>query len=60
MFKVLKFANDTKVFSVVSNVNDIDRLQQDLRNLCHWSQDWQMLFYVDKCKIMLIGYNNGI
>ena len=37
----------------------IDRLQQDLRNLCNWSQDWQMLFNVDKCKIMHIGYNNG-
>ena len=57
--KVLKFADDTKVFSVVSNANDTDRLQQDLRNLCNWSQDWQMLFNVDKCKIMHIGYNNG-
>ena len=57
--KVLKFADDTKVFSVVSNAHDIDRLQQDLRNLCNWSRDWQMLFNVDKCKIMHIGYNNG-
>ena len=57
--KVLKFADDTKVFSVVSNANDIDRLQQDLRNLCNWSQDWQVLFSGDKCKIMHIGYNNG-
>jgi len=52
--KVLKFADDTKVFSVLSYANDIDRLQQDLRNLCIWSQDWQMLFNVDMYKIMLI------
>jgi len=57
--KVLKFADDTKVFNVVSNANDIDRLKQDLRSLCKWSQDWQMLFNVDKCKIMHIGYNNN-
>jgi len=37
--KVLKFADDTKVFNVVSNANDIDRLKQDLRSLCKWSQD---------------------
>jgi len=47
--RVLKFADDTKLFSVVSNANDIDRLQADLRHLCNWSQDWQMLFNVDKC-----------
>jgi ribonuclease P/MRP protein subunit RPP40 len=57
--KVLKFADDTKLFSVVSNANDIDKLQMDLRNLCNWSQDWQMLFNVDKCKIMHLGYNNS-
>jgi len=37
--RVLKFADDTKHFSVVSNANDIDRLQTDLRHLCKWSQD---------------------
>jgi len=31
--KLLKFADDTKVFSVVSTKNDIDRLQIDLINL---------------------------
>jgi len=34
------------------------RLQTDLRSLCNWSQDWQMLFNVDKCKVMHIGHNN--
>jgi len=56
--KVLTFADDTELFSVVSNANDIDRLQTDLRNLCNWSQDWQMSFNVDKRKIMHIGHNN--
>ena len=56
---LLKFADDTKVFSVVPTQNDIDRLQRDLLNLCNWSQDWLMLFNVDKCKVMHIGLNNS-
>jgi hypothetical protein len=57
--KLLKFADDTKVFSVVPTKNNIDRLQKDLLNLCKWSQDWLMLFNVDKCKVMHIGINNS-
>jgi len=57
-----QFADDTKLFSVVSlsNANDIDMLQTDLRHLCrpNWSQDWQMLFNVDKCMVMHIGHSN--
>ena len=48
-----------KVFSVVQTKNDIDRLQNDLLNLGKWSQDWLMLFNVDKCKVMHIGLNNN-
>ena len=48
-----------KVFSVVPNKTDIDRLQRDLLNLCNWSQDWLMLFNVDKCKVMHMGLNNS-
>jgi len=37
---------------------DIARLQEDLVNLAAWSNDWQMLFNVDICKVMHMGYNN--
>ena len=30
----------------------------DLRNLVLWSKEWHMLFDVDKCKVMHLGYNN--
>ena len=33
-------------------------LQEDLANLAAWSNDWQMLFNVEKCKVVNIGYNN--
>ena len=56
---MLKFADDTQVFSVVSHIKDVNKLQTDLKNLCKWSEDWLMLFNVDKCKVMHIGNNNG-
>ena len=56
--KLLKFADDTKVFSVVASQDDIKKLQEDLNNLCRWSTEWLMLFNVEKCKVMHIGYNN--
>ena len=34
---LLKFADDTKVFSVVRNDKDINKLQNDLVNLGKWS-----------------------
>jgi len=33
-------------------------MRADLRNLVVWSQEWQMLFNVEKCKVMHLGYNN--
>ena len=55
---LLKFADDTKIFGVVANNEDIKKLQGDLINVCRWSKDWLMLFNVEKCKVMHIGYNN--
>jgi ribonuclease P/MRP protein subunit RPP40 len=37
--KTLKFADDTKLYGVVANQQDIDRLKNDLKNLCNWSAD---------------------
>jgi ribonuclease P/MRP protein subunit RPP40 len=57
--KILKFADDTKLYGVVANQQDIERLKNDLKNLCNWPADWLMLFHVDKCKVMHFGYNNS-
>jgi ribonuclease P/MRP protein subunit RPP40 len=56
--RVLKFADDTKLIGVVANDEDVKTLQNDLRNLCGWSEDWLMLFNVEKCKVMHMGHNN--
>ena len=56
---IQKFADDCKVYRSVLTAEDIDILQQDINNLCQWSKDWQMLFNVKKCKVLLIGHNNA-
>jgi ribonucleases P/MRP protein subunit RPP40 len=58
--KLLTLADDTKVFRVVTNANDIEKLQLDLIHLCKWSNDWLMLFNVNKCKIVHFGFNNTL
>jgi hypothetical protein len=56
--KVLKFADDTKIYSNVSSANGQAQLQSDLDRATDWSSKWLMSFNVDKCKIVHAGYNN--
>jgi len=56
--KVLKFADDTKIYKVVNSQEDIESLHNDVKNLVKWSVDWQMLFNADKCKIIHTGHSN--
>ena len=46
--KVLKFADDTKVFRKVTNDTDKQSLQDDLDKLVKWSEKWQMLLNMDE------------
>ena len=55
---ILKFADDTKIFSRILDDHDSERLQQDLFKLITWSEEWQMMFNVSKCKVMHIGKKN--
>ena len=56
--KVLKFADDTKVFRKVTNDTDKQNLQDDLDKLVKWSEKWQMLLNFGKCKRIHIGHGN--
>src|SRR6478609_63255 len=56
--KTLKFADDTKILSKCKTVQDVDKLKTDLSRLFKWSNDWQMLFNIEKCKVMHVGRNN--
>ena len=42
----------------MSDSDSVDILRDDLRSLYQWSEDWQMLFNIDKCKVMHFGTNN--
>ena len=50
--KVLKFADDTKVFRKIKSDADRQHLQDDLNKLIEWSEIWQMLFNFGKCKCL--------
>ena len=52
------FADDTKLFRVISNNEDRQSLQSDLEALHNWSQKWQLKFNESKCKIMHYGSHN--
>ena len=56
--KLLKFADDTKVFRRVTNVTDKQCLQDDLDKLVEWSEKWQMVFKFGRCKCIHIGHGN--
>jgi len=56
--KLLTFADDTKMAAVVSSEEGIEKLQSDLKKLYQWACDWQMLFNVDKCKVIHFGHSN--
>ena len=56
--KVLKFADYTKVFRKVTNDTYKSSLQDDIYKLVKWSEKWQMLFNLGKCKCMHIRHGN--
>ena len=55
---ILKFADDTKLFGVVNNLEQHDVLQQDLQRLVDWSNRWLMEFNAAKCTVIHVGRNN--
>ena len=56
--KVLKFADDTKVFRKIKSDTDRQQLQDDLNKLTEWYEKWQMLFNYGKCKCLHTGHGN--
>src|SRR5215469_13564891 len=42
----------------ISSTNDCQTLQEDLDKLIGWSEEFKMLFNVDKCSVMHVGRQN--
>ena len=46
--KISMYADDTKVYKAVSDVNDCKLLQEDLNRISLWADKWQMKLNPDK------------
>ena len=49
------FADDTKIFCLVNDKEDRNKLQLDLERLQCWADKWQLRFNATKCKVMHLG-----
>ena len=52
------FADDTKVYNEIRNIDDVKCLQNSIDEMFEWTQKWLLKFNKDKCKIIHIGKNN--
>ena len=48
-----------KFFGVVNSIEEHAGMQLDLNKLLSWSKEWQMLFNMEKCKVMHFGRRNA-
>ena len=56
--KVLKFADDTKLYTEVTKEEGGKQLQDDLDKCTDWAKQWTMDFNVTKCKVLHAGRTN--
>ena len=56
--KILKFADDTKLFTKTKEIGDKQKLHDDIDKLVKWSEKRQMLFNFGKCKFLHTGPGN--
>ena len=50
-----KFADDTKVAKIVESEEDAKELQKDIDEMMRWAKEWEMVFNVEKCKVLHVG-----
>ena len=50
------FADDTKLWTKNTSAEDSISLQKDLDSLQAWSEEWQLHFNPENCKVMHIGH----
>ena len=56
--KVKIFADDTKAYNCIHDINDVNNLQNVIDEMFLWTQKWLLKFNKDKCKILHIGKKN--
>ena len=55
---VSMFADDTKLYTVLTDRNSNLKLNNDLASMQTWSSRMQMTFNIEKCKVLHLGNNN--
>ena len=50
--KVRLFADDCVLYNIIKSIEDCLSIQQDLKSLEKWAEDWGMRFNAKKCYIM--------
>lgn len=52
--KIRLFADDTALYNNIKSVSDQTVLQEDLKTLEKWEEQWQMQFNVEKCHVLSV------
>ncbi len=53
------YADESKMFRVTKNEDDVEKFQGDLSNVHDWSRRWWMQFNTKKCKFMRLTHKNS-
>ena len=56
--KMMLYADDSKVISQASTLEDTSQLQKDLDLLSMWVKSWLLTFNVSKCHVFHFGHKN--
>ncbi|KAL8609470.1 hypothetical protein ACOMHN_037992 [Nucella lapillus] len=54
------FADDTTINRKIMKIEDQNILQEDLREMQRWEEEWDMKFHPDKCSVLQIGRIHNI
>jgi hypothetical protein len=52
------FADDVKMYVNISDVNNVNLLQEGLSSLSQWASDWQLNISITKCAVLHLGRHN--
>ena len=58
--RLLKFADDTKLYTRVTKEEGGTQLQEDPDKCTEWAKQWMMEFNVAKCKVLHAGRTHGM
>lgn len=53
--EIYLYADDTKILRCIKELDDCQKLQQDVQEVYLWSEKWLLTFHPEKCKHMRIG-----